>query len=83
MLRGPSGLWFALLALALGPGAPPAAGEGDGPEPTDDSRAFLEFLGDEDTASDDWNHFFDSLPERPEDADRLLSDRVAAEEAQP
>ena len=66
-VRGASGLWIALLGLALGSGVPPAPGEAAESEPSDDLLAFLEFLGDEDTAGEVWNGFFDSLPERPED----------------
>jgi hypothetical protein len=81
-MRPVSGLWLALLGLALGPGAA-AAEPGDAPEPSSDLLAFLEFLGDEGTAGNDWNSFFDSLPERPEDAPGLITGPVAAEESRP
>lgn len=82
-MRAHSRLWFALLGLALGPGVPASTDEGDGPETSGDLLAFLEFLGDDDTASNDWNSFFDSLPERPEDTARLITGPVAAEETKP
>jgi hypothetical protein len=78
-MRGASGLWLALLGLALGP----VAGEVAGAESTDDLLAFLEFLGDEDTASDAWNGFFDSLPEHPDDTAPLVTVPVVTEESIP
>ena len=39
--------------------APGAAATG---EASDELVEFLEFLGDENTASEEWNGFFDSLP---------------------
>jgi hypothetical protein len=74
-MRGASGLWLALLGLALGPVA--------GSESTDDLLAFLEFLGDEDTAGDAWNGFFDSLPEHPDVTAPLVSVPDVTEEAIP
>jgi hypothetical protein len=67
VVYGASGLWIALLGLALGSGVPPAPGEAAESESAEDLLAFLEFLGDEETAGEVWNGFFDSLPERPED----------------
>ncbi len=82
-MRPVASLWLALLGLALGPGKAAVADQGEGTEPSSDLLAFLEFLGDDDTASNDWNSFFDSLPERPEDTARLITGPVAAEEAKP
>lgn len=82
-MHSPSGLWLALLGLVLGPGVAAAADPDDGPESSRDLLAFLEFLGDEDTAGSDWNSFFDSLPERLEDTAGFLTGPVAAEEAKP
>ncbi len=82
-MRRISRLSLALLGLALGPGVPPSADEGDGPEASGDLLALFEFLGDEDTAGNDWNSFFDSLPERLEDTTGLVTGPVAAEESKP
>ena len=78
-----SGLWLALLGLAFGPGGAVAADPGDGSDSSSDLLAFLEFLGDEDTASSAWNSFFDSLPERLEDPAGFMTVPVAAEEDKP
>jgi len=84
VVGGASGLWLALLGLALGATVPPVAGAAAaGPEAGDDLLEFLEFLGDEDTASDVWNGFFDSLPERPEDAVPLTTAPSPAQEKTP
>ena len=76
-------LWLALLGLALGSGGAAAAAPDDGLESSSDLLAFLEFLGDEDTATGDWNIFFDSLPERLDDPAGFITVPVAAEEAKP
>lgn len=83
MTRGTSGLWLALLCLALGPGMPPASPEAAGDQAADDLLALLEFLGDEELAGDVWQGFFDSLPERPEDTVPLVPGPVPAGEATP
>lgn len=82
-MRTVSGLWIALLGLALGPELAAAAESGDGTESSSDLLALLEFLGDEGTAGNDWNSFFDSLPERLEDTAGLITGPVAAEESKP
>lgn len=78
-MRGISGVWLALLGLGVGSGAV-AATQAVTPAaaPADDLLAFLEFLGDEETASDAWNGFFDSLPPRPEDTAPLPAGPNAA-----
>ena len=82
-MRPVSGLWLALLGLAAGPGVAAAAESGDRPEAASDLLAFLEFLGDDDTAGNDWNSFFDSLPDRLEDTAGLVTGPIAAEESKP
>lgn|GEM_PF-1845684 len=60
MLHAATGLWLCLIGLVPGPVvAPGAAATG---EASDELVEFLEFLGDENTASEEWNGFFDSLP---------------------
>ncbi len=86
-MRDGRGLWLGLLGIALGAGAPVAGAAPDGAETDDEMLALLEFLGDAATAGDEWNGFFDSLPERlPERPDDTLlpgPGPVAAEEAKP
>jgi hypothetical protein len=85
-MRDVHGIWVVLLGLAVGTGA--AAGSAAaGPAEDDELLALLEFLGDDTTAGDEWNGFFDSLPERlPEGPGETLppaAGPVAAEEAKP
>ena len=63
-MRAVPGFWLALLGFALGAGAAVAGDAAAGPEQDDELLALLDFLGDEATASEEWNGFFDSLPER-------------------
>lgn len=86
-MRDAHGLWLGLLAILLGAGGPVAGADPAGPESDEEMLALLEFLGDAETAGDEWNGFFDSLPERlPEPTDDTIlpgSGPVAAEEAKP
>lgn len=86
-MRDASGLWLCLLGIALGASPPAAGGATAGPETDDELFALLEFLGDAETGGEEWNGFFDSLPERlPERPDETIlpaADPVAAEEARP
>lgn len=86
-MRDARALWLGFLGLALGAGA---AADGAAPAGTatdDELLAFLEFLGDAATAGEEWNGFFDSLPERlpgrPDDPIAPATGAVAAEEAKP
>jgi hypothetical protein len=63
-MRAAGHLRLALLGFGLGTGCLAQAGL----EAGDDLAGLLEFLGDEQTASEAWTGFFDSLPARPEDA---------------
>lgn len=86
-MSGARGIWLVLLGLATGAGVPASSATASGPEEDDELLALLEFLGDEATASDEWNGFFDSLPERlpegPGDTMPPATGPVAAEEAKP
>jgi hypothetical protein len=86
-MRDVSGLWLALLVLAFGTVAAVAGGAAAVPEQDDELLALLDFLGDEETASEEWNGFFDSLPERlperPGETIPRAPDPVAAEEVEP
>jgi hypothetical protein len=86
-MRDAGGLWLGFLGVALGASAPVAGGVPAGAETDDDLLAFLEFLGDAETAGEEWNGFFDSLPERlperPDDPIPPGTGSVAAEEAKP
>lgn len=82
-MRDGPGLWLALLGVALGHGAGTVRAEPGPAAQDDDLLALLEFLGDEETASDIWNGFFDSLPERLEDPVPSATGPVAAEEDTP
>ncbi len=62
-MHAATGLCLCLIGLVLGPAVAPDAAVG---ESTDELLELLEFLGDEDTVSEVWNGFFDSLPEGSE-----------------
>lgn len=82
-MRDAHGLWLGLLAIVLGAGGPVAAGT----ENDDELLELLEFLGDAETGGDDWNGFFDSLPERlpgrPDDTIPPGTIPAGAEESKP
>jgi hypothetical protein len=73
-VRAARRLGLALLGCGLGAGCLAHAGAGE----SDDLLEFLEFLGDEQTASATWTGFFDSLPVRPEDARVPVTARPAS-----
>ncbi len=75
-MHAATGLWLCLLGLVPGPGVAP--GEAATVEAGDELVEFLEFLGDENTASEGWNSFFDSLPEGGIDSDRAPVDPPTA-----
>ena len=62
-----TGLWLCLLGLVPGPGIAPGAAAPV--EARDELVEFLEFLGDENTAGETWNGFFDNLTEGGIDSD--------------
>lgn len=66
-MHAATGLWLCLLGLVPGPGVAPGAAAPV--EASAELVEFLEFLGDENTASEQWNGFFDSLPEGGIDSD--------------
>jgi hypothetical protein len=74
-MRANRGWWLAIPGILIGASSP-----ADAVDDADEFLALIEYLGDEEMVSDEWNGYLDSLPERPEDASPLVTRPVAADE---